>query len=686
MFGGAYYGSAYGGGQAAGGEEPPVAVPKLETLTDNFNDNTIDGSKWADVTDGGATIAEQNQRLELAIPSVALDGDNAALVSQNIYTLEDSYFVVKVLEVPNAATAAEAALTFKFTPDAQNAIRFVLTGGILNFWYQVDNIRSTIGALPFNTETMVYWRIREDAGVLYFETSQDGLDFTTHATWAWGGTFADLEGNAVIEFFVYQDETDPGNFFVDDFNLLPDTRTAPDVNFEGEGTMDVLPPFVNTAVNKPLPRTYEYKVFDNEGNYLGSWPDVISEFGYNHEINTAGSAIQVTLGRSIDTPFNDPVRLLTEAEEHILTEAGEFLQGDYFSPNRVGPGTDVAVNNRIEIWEYYGSIDNLLANPDLEEIITTGGDNIAVHYGAPNGRRVFKGRIVEWEADYGTSDNVLVTIATNGRQLDNYVLKNGETTTVPYLSQDPAAMLRSGINNLRAQGSTINFTPQSIQDTGNVASYTFRLNTGLELANKSIELAPSDWFWYLDIAEDDVYLLPRATTVAHRFVLGQHIVKAKFRESIIGIKNLYYFVGGDKNNDPDSPDYLYKKYLNQPSIDAYDQGLVRKTDQRVTNDNSASLIANSAIDADKNPRYAGSIDITSATYPIETVRLGDLIGFANFGNLIDGLTLIVAGLRYSADILSIKLEVLPPRVNKRIEDIRRNLNTQEQLNTPDTPS
>lgn len=876
MYGGSYYGEGYGGNQ-------PVSTTKIETLTDNFNDNSLDASKWGVIENGGATATEQNGRFEFALPSSGSDADYADLYSQGIsYTLEASKMSIHVIEVPNPATAADGDMIFNLTRDGANYIRVVYEAGLLYAQYVADGVRTTIDFMPYDEVAMAYWQLREAGGIIYFETSQDGITFTPFASFDWTLVFASLDnGNVDFECFCYQDETDPGNFIIDDFNIVSTSQNGGSVAFDCDSDMTVVSPRVNTTVNNPLPRTYEYKVFDKDDNFIGIWPDVISDFGYSQDINTAGAAIQVQLGRSIDTPFNDPVRLLTEADptEHLLTEAGEFLQGDYQSPNRVGEGTDVAVNNRLEVWEYYGSIDDLVTSQDGENIVTSGenigevevadnfddnsvdiskwsdwggafteetnnqlemyldnaggyhgfdsaqrhdftdgkmvsvqvvdagdlgitswevyplsligdttddqyfwfigvgnllrvyrrvggvqtvvlditydpdvhkylaaryyngnwlfqystdgenwttaysepvgftpdnilidiltgtwqaeasnttaifdnfnlfypvGENIQVHYGAPNGRRAFHGIIQDFEADYGNTDTVLVTVASFGIQLDNYVRKIGETTTVPQNSLSPSQVVRNGITDLQSQGGEMGYSQNSIQESGTVASVTFRLNTILEVVKKGIEMAPQDWSWYGDVADDLVYMQARPVAVAHRFILGEHILKAKFKQSILNMINLYYFVGGEQTEG--MGDYLFKKYLNQASIDEFGQQLKRQTDQRFTDENSVSLIANSAIDADKNPRYAGTMDISAGTYPIETVRLGQLIGFANHGNFIDQLNLVVANIKYSPDILTVKLEVLPPKVDKRIEDIKRNLTTQEQLNTPDTPS
>jgi hypothetical protein len=670
------------------GATPFISLLKIANLTDNFADNSIDALKWAVAIGGAATLQETGTHLAMTLPTSAVLGDIAAIETLNRYNLIGSSMSIRAVEVPNNLTQASATFTWRLDAAGNNWVRLVEQGGILYAERKVSGYQTAIGNVPYDPVAMLYWRIREHGGLIFFETSADSMAWTTRFTWGWSSSYVTIDaGKAVMQFYAWQNETSPGSFIFDDFNITNAIIEMPPIAFVGDSSMSSSSPFVQ-YVNNALPRTYQYKVFDKDGNYLRSWEDVTSDFEYGQDINTAGSVIKVKLGRSIDTPLNETVKLLTEAEpaEHILTEAGEYLEGDYRSPNRVGEGTDVSENNRVEVWEYYGSIDEIYTSDTLEVITTSDGEPLAAHFGAPNGRLCFTGVIQEFEADYGTTDDVVVTIASMGIEADNYVVKSGETTTVPFLSVDPANMFKSSIDNVAAQGSRLTYLPLSIRNTGNIASYKLQLNTLYEVAKKSIELSPEDWYWFGDVANSALYMQPRPSRISHRFILGQHILTGKWRRSILNMVNLKYFVGGDKNNDPDNPDYLYRKFADQPSIDKYGQKLDRETDQRVTDETSASLLGNADIAAGKNPRYAGTVDISSKTYPIETVRLGQLVGFGNFGNFIDNLQLVVASIKYTPDVLSITLEVLPPRIDKRLEEIKRNLRTQEQLTTPSTPS
>lgn len=73
-------------------------------------------------------------------------------------------------------------------------------------------------------------------------------------------------------------------------------------------------------------------------------------------------------------------------------------------------------------------------------------------------------------------------------------------------------------------------------------------------------------------------------------------------------------------------------------------------------------------------------------YDIESINIGDVVGFRNFDNYVDGLTMQIVGRSYTPDAVTLQLESMPLSVNKRLEDLRRNLAVTENENAPNSPS
>lgn len=221
-------------------------------------------------------------------------------------------------------------------------------------------------------------------------------------------------------------------------------------------------------------------------------------------------------------------------------------------------------------------------------------------------------------------------------------------------------------------------TSDSIATTGTQVSYTFRNNTYKEVLDKVLELMPSDWYYRVGLGDNTVYFRERSNTPQHLFYLGKHIKSLDLKGSIMDVTNHVLFTGG---GDP----ALYIEEKQAPAARTR-RGLEIISDSRVTLDTSARIIAQGKIDAGNKMQNRSTIEILAKQYNIEEIQVGHVVGFRNFGNDIDGLELIVAGLSYSPDVVQLALERKPPTVNKRLQDVVRNLNVQENNNTPAAPS
>lgn len=139
----------------------------VETLTDNFDDNSIDTAKWT----ATAGVTETGQRLEISSASVA------ELRSVRAYDLVGSAVHVKVPQVANAGGSSLDFTTFRLIRGGQFAeIRHNNTVGTVTF-------RAVVGGVTTNLPTYsavdhLWWRIRADATDIFFETAPDGATWT----------------------------------------------------------------------------------------------------------------------------------------------------------------------------------------------------------------------------------------------------------------------------------------------------------------------------------------------------------------------------------------------------------------------------------------------------------------------------------------------------------------------------
>lgn len=367
-----------------------------------------------------------------------------------------------------------------------------------------------------------------------------------------------------------------------------------------------------------------------------------------------------------------------DSDEALEDESGQSYTLVDQTPLSVGPGTDVDVGLKVEVLRYYGSIE-VLTTETGEEYSYDDGEAWGIANGAPNGVVKFSGWIHTYSAEYGEGEFVNVQLLSHGTELANSVITSGADTTVSYNSQDPSAIITDVLDNYAG---TVTYSNASIDTTGNSVSYTFRLNTVLEAIKTANKLAPDNWYWYLDIGQNNIEFHEKGTTADHVFVQGEHLSSLSLERSIQEIVNQVYFVGGDTGGGT----YLYKKYDDASSQSTYRLGLERISDSRVTLAATASLIANRLIDAASGPVYTATVTVVAERYDIESIKLGQIVGFANFGNYIDDLTLQIMQIDYTPYSVKLHLEYLLDNMNKRVEDINRNQQEQSFEPIPNAPS
>lgn len=430
-------------------------------------------------------------------------------------------------------------------------------------------------------------------------------------------------------------------------------------------------------------KRYLYKVYDPDGNYIEVWKDVVSDLEFTHELNSIGSTTMIELARNSDTVGVIISPLQTEDGRNLLTEDNLDILVATESRNQVGSGSSVDYNNRVDITVFYGSVEPLYTE-DMEELLTEDDEQVLAELGAPNGRRIFTGFISEINSRYGSTETTLVQLTSYGWDLDQFPITTSDgKTTVPFLSQDPSQIAKDAVDKFVTDstsfGTYTERTDTSIATTGTVVSYTFRANTYKEVLDKTLELMPPNWYYRIGLGDNIVYFNERRTTPHHFFYLGKHIKTLDLKGSILNSVNRVLFTGG---GDP----ALYIDRSEVPA-DRTRRSLSVMSDSRVTVQDSAEIIAEGAI-GDKNkmlPRT--TIEILTKQYDIETINVGDTVGFRNFGDpYVDALIMQVIGLSYSPDSVQLQLDTKPPTISKRLEDVRRNLTVTENQNIPDAPS
>lgn len=281
---------------------------------------------------------------------------------------------------------------------------------------------------------------------------------------------------------------------------------------------------------------------------------------------------------------------------------------------------------------------------------------------------------------YYEYNNYAGLVNDTGLDIAFILYEAGLDTTVPFLSQDPSNILKAIIDFARSRGAEINYTADSIALTGTTVSYTFRAQTVEEAIKKVLELAPANWYFYYDFGTDTLYFREKSATPDRWLRKGQTVVDGKIVKTIEQIVNDVLFTGGGNPA-------LYVRRQNAGSISSIRRGLRKISDNRVTVTATANILADSEIDQFDQALYAGDVEITEdGTFYLEDVAVGEVYGFIGFGRLVDAIVVQGVSKDYRPDTAPIALTYNVPRVNKRVEDIKRNLDTLETTNNPVEPS
>lgn len=149
-----------------------------------------------------------------------------------------------------------------------------------------------------------------------------------------------------------------------------------------------------------VPTRVDYKVFSNDGIFLGKLPDVSSRLAFSQDINSAGSSIEINCGRFIQNEIITDV-LQTEASTDILTENNENILTE-FNDQKIA----------------LGSSD--------DRVLYKNGNRIKVvlyNYWYPNGKVMFSGQVNKISLSYGGDYSVKMLVYSDGIDLDNYLLQ-----------------------------------------------------------------------------------------------------------------------------------------------------------------------------------------------------------------------------------------------------------------------
>lgn len=255
-------------------------------------------------------------------------------------------------------------------------------------------------------------------------------------------------------------------------------------------------------------------------------------------------------------------------------------------------------------------------------------------------------------------------------------------SNLTFTDNDPGTIIMRLLDQLASQGGKVTYTSDTVDLAGTIVTYNYKLQTILEGVNKMLSLSPDGFYWYIDPGTNYLHFHRVEDTADHTFILGKHISSLDIAYTLEQVANTIYFSGGDDG----SGENVFVAAKDSSSAAQFGQWLVRLSDNRITDEETANVAAIGELTAKSNPLFQTTVEILAADYDIETIELGHMIALRNFNNLIDTLLFEVVSKKQFPDKISLQLGTLPPEQTKEVDSLKRRLDALESLNNPDAPS
>jgi hypothetical protein len=188
----------------------PPACGKTADFRDDFDNGQV-ASFWT--TDTSNAAATQGGQLTITLANQPSSTAQGVYRSIQRTDLTGSRLFIDVIQATNTSSHAEAFLRLRF--DANDWIAIAQSNDALNLQLGGSS-NPAVTVMPYDNVTHRWWQLRESAGTVYFETSVDGVNWTTRGSVAtpWFAASVSIEIGAEAAAF----ESSPGTAQFDNLN------------------------------------------------------------------------------------------------------------------------------------------------------------------------------------------------------------------------------------------------------------------------------------------------------------------------------------------------------------------------------------------------------------------------------------------------------------------------------------
>ncbi len=152
-------------------------MAKAHTLVDNFNDNSLDTSKWT--ASASERLREVNGRVEIRPPGHTASS-SYDYQSASTYDLTGSEVRIELVRAPARSAGTVAYLNARI--DDGNRVAFLVSSRNLTCDVYAAGAFTRLARIPYDPVRHRWLRLRERFGILYWEASADGVEWAVVAT------------------------------------------------------------------------------------------------------------------------------------------------------------------------------------------------------------------------------------------------------------------------------------------------------------------------------------------------------------------------------------------------------------------------------------------------------------------------------------------------------------------------
>lgn len=214
-------------GTGAEAQSPPPV-----DLSDDFNDNSLDSTKWNINAPGSpAVVSEQGQVIQIALPPNTATYNGIG--SKTTHDMRDKTMEVEVVQAPSHAGWVEHSIQVAL--DGSNYYLVGAGSGSIVFRSVVNGVQDQ-SQLNYDPVAFRFWGIRHDqaSNKISLQTSPDGVTWTTRKRMTAGFSLS------AVYFYVYAGawgtgNSNPGVAKYDNFQVVPSSSRAVNVASTANG-------------------------------------------------------------------------------------------------------------------------------------------------------------------------------------------------------------------------------------------------------------------------------------------------------------------------------------------------------------------------------------------------------------------------------------------------------------------